>query len=676
MMQHSQTHHSSHSLSFFLTTGTCTGSDAATLLQSAREDGYDYVTTNLPSSLEARTDVTALESRWWRTSVVGMVPTVIEANLPKQMEWAHHMNIPAVILPHIPKKGATDYARLVAAVALTASTTNGQLWITTNLNDASLAAFERLHRQCDGASNIGMMLQLDNVHASATNATAAVATMVALVHKAIGAQLKAVSFPTSIFLTNKRGYPALSKTHQVLFTEILRRVGRTIRVLVEGPSAHIIAGAAGGATSCLPYLQYIRHMRQRPEVVSLLDSPEAELEEAYLDHLQRPLQPLGDHLEFSTYETFEKDPVKYQQYQKAISLALRDNLVGVQNRIIYIIVAGAGRGPLVNCALNAIQGLQNVPPSVHFKVYAIEKNPSAVVYLQSLTRTQDTWKGMVTVVHSDMRQLTRQLLHGQQADIVVSELLGSFGDNELSPECLDDLYATGIAKESTVCIPTHYTSYIAPVSSLRLHSEARSQAYYPSSSSDGLDSAPMGTLKVMETPYVVRTHAACQTHAEQACWEFAHPNGDVSRERSCHVEFKPDVAHGAGCGSGYGSIDAAVASMAQATGKTQSGSMMIHGFLGTFTAILYASPRDESSVHLSTRPANFSVGMFSWFPLYFPLKEPLYVPPGASLTVSLWRKVHESRVWYEWGAETHEGDKIYGCTAIHNSNGRSYHVRL
>ena len=39
----------------------------------------------------------------------------------------------------------------------------------------------------------------------------------------------------------------------------------------------------------------------------------------------------------------------------------------------------------------------------------------------------------VTVVSSDMRQWVAP----EKADIIVSELLGSFGDNELSPECLD-----------------------------------------------------------------------------------------------------------------------------------------------------------------------------------------------------------------------------------------------
>ena len=39
----------------------------------------------------------------------------------------------------------------------------------------------------------------------------------------------------------------------------------------------------------------------------------------------------------------------------------------------------------------------------------------------------------MTIVHEDMRAWQPAC----KADILVSELLGSFGDNELSPECLD-----------------------------------------------------------------------------------------------------------------------------------------------------------------------------------------------------------------------------------------------
>lgn len=46
---------------------------------------------------------------------------------------------------------------------------------------------------------------------------------------------------------------------------------------------------------------------------------------------------------------------------------------------------------------------------------------------------KEMWMDKVTVVSSDMRQWVAP----EKADILVSELLGSFGDNELSPECLD-----------------------------------------------------------------------------------------------------------------------------------------------------------------------------------------------------------------------------------------------
>ena len=56
---------------------------------------------------------------------------------------------------------------------------------------------------------------------------------------------------------------------------------------------------------------------------------------------------------------------------------------------------------------------------------------SSLRYLQA---TQ--WGGdAVSVVNEDMR--TWSPPQGLLADIIVSELLGSFGDNELSPECLD-----------------------------------------------------------------------------------------------------------------------------------------------------------------------------------------------------------------------------------------------
>ena len=642
-------------------------------------------------------------------------------HLKFMVDWAGHMSIPACILPGVVPAAHDDlasanYARLLSTLALEASANNVQLWVRLPATEEALRAFELLHSRCDHPANLGCMLCFDGVHTSPSVITAKnVGTYLALIHKLVGCNLRAVSFSTEVFLTNKRGYPTLSKSHQILFGEILRRVGRTVRVVVEGlpqPAHRGDDGSAEGRTGCAPYLQYLRHVRSRPELSAVLDTEEAVMETSYLDHLQSPLQPLGDNLEFQTYETFEKDPVKYARYEDAVRLAVNDGMrremypKSGSSYCVNIMVVGAGRGPLVQASLDAIGSINSglEIPLVKVRITAVEKNSSAVIYLRSLQQTRLWWKEAVTVVEVDMRHAnTHPVLQtviadpAKKADIVVSELLGSFGDNELSPECLDGAERCGLMKDTCVSIPQNYTAYLAPVSSMRLYTEAQAQAYIPSRATDGPMGKPCGTLQAMETPYVVRTYAASQTHAEQPCWAFSHPHAasgnnvlTVDNERSIQLVFGEDKTYGSGFGSGYGAFDGSVAEMtasAASQSNGEDGGITIHGILGSFHSTLY-QPLDGGETQqpsvISIAPSSFSVGMFSWFPLYFPLREPMYVPSGASVSVSMWRKGSNDRVWYEWCAEvsTPDGDydtssrKIIHSSPVHNPNGRSYFVRL
>jgi len=84
-----------------------------------------------------------------------------------------------------------------------------------------------------------------------------------------------------------------------------------------------------------------------------------------------------DNLESSTYEVFEKDPVKYAQYEEAVFQALcdlRNAHTEGDNGPIVLMVVGAGRGPLVRASLRASERSE-----VPIRVYAVEKNPNAVV---------------------------------------------------------------------------------------------------------------------------------------------------------------------------------------------------------------------------------------------------------------------------------------------------------
>merc|ERR1719402_53478 len=211
-----------------------------------------------------------------------------------------------------------------------------------------------------------------------------------------------------------------------------------------------------------------------------------------------------DNLEAQTYGGFEKDPVKYSEYQAAMTAALGDMVPEEERttRVVTLMVVGAGRGPLVRAALNASQ-----KSGVKLKVFAVEKNPNAVVTLQQ--QQIEDWGDKVTVISSDMREWNPP--EEDYADILVSELLGSFADNELSPECLDG--AQKFLKPNGISIPTSYTSFIGPIQSSKLFNKYRNskdETKHPKAA--------------FETPYVVHLLNRVELAKPQPLFTFDHPN--------------------------------------------------------------------------------------------------------------------------------------------------------
>ncbi|KAL4588237.1 hypothetical protein LXL04_001119 [Taraxacum kok-saghyz] len=121
----------------------------------------------------------------------------------------------------------------------------------------------------------------------------------------IGEPVKSAILQTDSFLTNARGYPCLSKRHQNLLSSFFYY---SVQIVLSGKAVHKVA--ASGAT------QPDAQQAQRHELRSYLESlPE-----------QKRFEPLMDNLEAQAYETFEKDSVKYIQYQRAVSKALLDRI--------------------------------------------------------------------------------------------------------------------------------------------------------------------------------------------------------------------------------------------------------------------------------------------------------------------------------------------------------------
>ncbi|KAJ7227136.1 PRMT5-domain-containing protein [Mycena pura] len=410
--------------------------------------------------------------------------------------------------------------------------------------------------------------------------------------------------PASTFIANTKGYPVLPKGTQSFIRDSV-----THRPVVILSGANLGLHNVGGE---LAYSQYLRHLEKTsPSVQAALTSGTVEnFAQGYQDYLQAPLQPLMDNLQSVTYQTFEQDPVKYHNYEEAIYHAVVD--WPGEDKII-LCVAGAGRGPLVARCLAAIK---RAGRDAH--IYAVEKNPNAYVTL--LGKKEAEWHDQVTLLFGDMRFIDVP----EKADILISELLGSFGDNELSPECLDG--AVRFLKPDGLSIPSSYTAHLAPLSSSKLFNEARA----------GKDE------KCLETPYVVMfravnllsgdgggTNGRCGPQVQE-CWEFEHPRRDaVLDERGLPLTNSHNVR------------SAKLNFFIPHSG-------VLHGLAGYFEAVLYGNIGLSIHPHRKNR---ISKDMLSWFPLFFPFKEPLYLPSNSELQVSIWRLTNQQQVWYEWHAE-------------------------
>ncbi|KAL8932222.1 MAG: hypothetical protein Q9216_006919, partial [Gyalolechia sp. 2 TL-2023] len=469
--------------------------------------------------------------------------------------------------------------------------------------------------------------------------------------------LRLLSLTAQTFIPNAEGSPVLTKNHQALLHRYMRLRTPPWIVLcdvgpipgLDNPEAKFaqadgfIDGKAASDETILPtpaeaarfqnqqehqqrssktiknptpQLNHIRDLQRQQPPRTILEQFGA----GYQDYLQGPLQPLADNLESVTYEVFEKDPIKYDLYEQAIRKALidwtqQDKSVSSMDGTIVVAVVGAGRGPLVTRALRASEDT-----GIKIELWAVEKNPNAYVLLRR--HNELSWQNQVHLVQSDMRswkgpsssaspstnpyqQQQQQKRHQSSQtrhyaiDILISELLGSFADNELSPECLDGVTPL-LNPTHGISIPSSYTAYLTPIAAPKLHADILART--PSDAT-----AP-------NTPYVVMLHAidylstALSSSASPsapaqpivlAAWSFHHgptPQSDetIGEDRNNRHNTRT----------------------ARLTFPTPHRGVC-HGLAGYFEATLYGD------VELSTHPLTMggkSPDMMSWFPIYFPLK--------------------------------------------------------
>ncbi|CAL1544868.1 unnamed protein product [Lymnaea stagnalis] len=614
--------------------------DISIAIETACRAGYDFVCLPLVNPRFKREFMSGpakdrkcaltrsdmcLSSQDWNSLVVGKTSPWFQLDskhyhtrknselaLKEELTWSAHLGLPAVLMP-LRSRNCVNLAQCISE-QVTTSYYQQQYWIQVPLvspadmcdpviegMDTDMVddkyedtwAWWNLFRSlCDSNKRLGVALELTADLPSNE-----------VMERWLSEPVKAVIVSTSLFLTNHKGYPVLARPHQAFIKQMFKLEAQ---VIITGQDRH-------PEKTIRAYQQYIDHLWQTQDPLDTV----SQFAKGYEDFLQSPLQPLMDNLESQTYEIFEKDPIKYSQYQKAVYEALKDRvpLEKRDEQDVVIMVVGAGRGPLVRASLAAAQEI-----GVRIrKLYAVEKNPNAVITLENMK--DEEWGDLVEVISCDMREWEAP----EKTDILVSELLGSFGDNELSPECLDG--AQRYLKEDGISIPEKYTSYLAPVMSSKLYNEVRASKAERGKPPE----APF------EMPYVVRLHNCANLDKPQPVFTFVHPNKDVVIDNCRFKSLEFNVSHDA----------------------------IVHGFAGYFDSNLY------KDVTLSIVPDTHSPGMFSWFPIFFPIRVPIMMSKNSTVTVDIWRRCTPKNVWYEWAFRC--GGQV---SPIHNPKGRSYTIGL
>eukprot|EP01025_Chloroclados_australasicus_P058909 TRINITY_DN7441_c1_g1_i1.p1 TRINITY_DN7441_c1_g1~~TRINITY_DN7441_c1_g1_i1.p1 ORF type:complete len:712 (+),score=86.01 TRINITY_DN7441_c1_g1_i1:180-2315(+) len=674
-------------LDFLLTTLVHPRNKRAKLLLQAESelDGF-------PAPPFARTDM-LMPSSDWGGQVVGVINDWIDPDSPnlhlqhrsidalkQELGWAAHLGLQAVVLP-TPKHGTQCYQYAQTVNEFLGGITFINLWVRIpivppqcarsnqeeedDMATSAPAEFESgtdswewwhaMRGLCSQHSHLGVILDL--------GAYSELQLQAWMIDRWKGEPVRAVLIATDVFKANNRKFPSLAQPFQYALSEFMKQgvqvilQGQPQEYAVETAGSRVVQSeqAANGSVAVVQngeaeklrvhplklyqeYLSYLFHKLPVPQ-------GQEQLELNYRDYIQSPLQPLQDNLESQTYETFERDRIKYDLYERAIHNALKDmkeqrkqaadklqNQIGQdqfqqvqavqQQQDIVIMVVGAGRGPLVRASLNAAEKV-----GVKIRVYAVEKNPFAVITLQSLVDMHG-WHDQVRVISCDMRIWDAP----EEADILVSELLGSFGDNELSPECLDG--AQRFLKRGGISIPKNYTSYAAPITTDKVIQQIKN----------------FQDQKQFHTPFVVKLNRFTLLAQPKPVFHFHHPNYLVDspqkNERFITLQFTKDDR----CYPDKGGF--------------------IQGIVGYFSSVLYENERGGNKVMLSTHPEFHTPGMHSWFPIVFPLKEGQYLGPQQDVEISFWRKVGRHKVWYEWAVSKPQ------FTQIQNAGGKSYFVGL
>ena len=276
-----------------------------------------------------------------------------------------------------------------------------------------------------------------------------------------------------------------------------------------------------------------------------------------------------------------------------------------------------------------------------------------------------SYADFIHIVQSDMRDFEPV----DKADMIISELLGSFGCNELSPECLDG--AQRLLKLGGISVPYAYSNFLQPVMARSLHDDVAT--YAPKHKN------------MLNEFILVEMRSFVEIAPYQEAFRFTHPNyGNQSVKFFikqsiecvyCSIFFSPSFSDYSGTVKFV--IDYVVLilktvyrqaheyrrgrnrirpnlfiSFTDAHSNERDVTLrfkadidyVMTGFAGYFELHLY------KDVSMNILPDKQTLGLSSWFPAFFALERPVPVTKDQEIVLHMGRRCDTvgKRVWYVW----------------------------
>ncbi|ODQ48502.1 hypothetical protein PICMEDRAFT_14063 [Pichia membranifaciens NRRL Y-2026] len=438
----------------------------------------------------------------------------------------------------------------------------------------------------------------------------------------------------SKFIPNAKCYPVLHKFNQLIIWKLIQYKALDPPVLMlhgvdrvktthskhQNPSPNTMKEVDDNSKSTfLSYIQYIVNSSYKSDLLPRLhDFTIAALQKSGISKstlfspyiLQSPIEPIVDNLENETYKVFEQDSFKYEQYERAIMKALVDlHSSWTSNSKPHILFLGPGRGPLIDRFFSALDLLS--VSSKDFIITAIERNPNVMILLNQ--KNVKYWNSEVRIVNADSRGYAHldYKARNPKFNMVISELIGSFGCNELMPECIDSISTADLCDKNCIFIPQDLHCYVSPVFCPKLWKFASL------TSADKLYVPMLPEMEILlDFPKEVWKFESKvrQTTLENTATIFHSFNRHNSRQ--CRVSMEP----------------------------TRKG--LTHGLAGFFSSTLY----DDVIVSNLPKPPGVDDAV-SWLPAFFPIENPLNLYDGQEISLFIRRVCSLDSVWYEWSVE-------------------------